>query len=86
MFYDGVKTSDLVSRAHILKHLNGRMIFGPFEKRFHESALWSGYRYVVSFILAKKIFLYLFRHGGLFYNRYLNSVDKKNIMMMMALG
>ena len=34
MFYDGVKTSDLGSRAHVLKHLHlhGRMIFGPFEK------------------------------------------------------
>ena len=34
VFYDGVKTSDLGSRAHVLKHLHlhGRMIFGPFEK------------------------------------------------------
>ena len=31
VFYDGVKTSDLGSRAHILKHLHGIMIFGPFE-------------------------------------------------------
>ena len=27
VFYDGVKTSYLRSRAHILKHLHGRMIF-----------------------------------------------------------
>ena len=26
VFYDGVKTSDLESRVHILKHLHGRMI------------------------------------------------------------
>ena len=32
LFYDGVKTSDLGSRAHFLKHLHGRIIFGPFEK------------------------------------------------------
>ena len=31
VFYDGVKTSDLGSRAHVLKHLHGRMIFGPFD-------------------------------------------------------
>ena len=31
VFYDGVKTSDLGSRAYVLKHLHGRMIFGPFE-------------------------------------------------------
>ena len=36
VFYDGVKTSDLGSRAHILKHLHGRMILVPFEKVFHE--------------------------------------------------
>ena len=33
VFYDGVKTSDLGSRDHILKHLHGRMIFGPVEKK-----------------------------------------------------
>ena len=77
VFYDGVKTSVLGSRAHILKHLHGRMIFGPFEKVYHEVTLWSGYRAVISFILAKKIFLHLFRHGDRFYNRYLKSVDKK---------
>ena len=32
VFYDGVKTSYLGSRACVLKHLHGRMIFGPFEK------------------------------------------------------
>ena len=33
VFYDGVKTSDLGSRSHILKHLHGRIIFGSFEKK-----------------------------------------------------
>ena len=33
VFYDGVKTSDLGSRAHTLKHLHVIMIFGPFEKK-----------------------------------------------------
>ena len=32
VFYDGVKTPDLGSRAHVLKYLHGRMVFGPFEK------------------------------------------------------
>ena len=86
VFYYGVKTSNLGSRAYILKHLHGRMIFCPFEKVFHEGTLWSGYRTLISFILAKQIFLHLFRHGDRFYNRYLNSVDKKNILMMMVLG
>ena len=30
VFYDGVETSDLGSVSHVLKHLNGIMIFGPF--------------------------------------------------------
>ena len=68
-FYDGVKTSDLGSRAHILKYLYGRIIFGPFENVFHEGTLWSGYRAVISFILTKQIFLHFFRHGYRFYNR-----------------
>ena len=32
VLYYVVKTSDLGSRAYILKYLHGRMIFGPFEK------------------------------------------------------
>ena len=55
MFYDGVKSSYFGSRAHILKHLHGRMIFGPFENVFHEGTLWSRYRAVISFIMTKKI-------------------------------
>ena len=30
VFYDGVKTFDLGSRAHVLNRLHGRMIFGRF--------------------------------------------------------
>ena len=60
VFYDGVKTSDLGSRARILKHLHGRMIFGLFEEVFHEGTLYSGYRAVISFILTKQIFLHFF--------------------------
>ena len=33
MFYDGVNTTYLRNRARVLKHLHGRMIFGPFEKK-----------------------------------------------------
>ena len=44
---------------------------------FHEVTLWSGYRAVISFVLTKQIFLHFYRHGNQFYDRYLNSVDKK---------
>ena len=85
LFNDGVKPSEFGSRAHTLKNLHGRMVFGPFEKVFHEGTLWIGYRAVISFILKKQIFLHFFRHGNRFYNRYLNSADKKSILMMMVL-
>ena len=39
VFYDKVKTSDLGSRAHVLKYLHGRMIFGQFEEKNHEGTL-----------------------------------------------
>ena len=51
MFYYGVKTSDLGSRFHVLEHLHGRMMFGPFEEKIHEGTLWIGHRSVIYFIL-----------------------------------
>ena len=62
------------------------MIFGPLECFSHEGTLLSGYRAVISFILTKQIFLHFFRHGDQFYNRYIDTKDKKNILMMMILG
>ena len=85
VFYDGVKSCDFGNRAHILKHSHGRVVFGPFEKVFHEGTLWSGYRSVISFILTKQIFLHFYRHANQFYDRYLNSVNRKIILMMMVL-
>ena len=38
VFYDGVKTSDLGSRAHVLKHLHERMIFFHL-KKIHKDTL-----------------------------------------------
>ena len=55
VFYDGVKISGLGSRARVLKHLHGRMIFASLEKYFHEGTLWRGPRSVISSILAKNI-------------------------------
>ena len=85
MYYDGVKTYDLGSRAHILKYLHGTMIFGPFGKKIHEGTLWSGNRGLISFILTKKIFLHLFCHGNRFFNGYINETDKNRILMMISL-
>ena len=67
VFYYGVKNSELGSRSHILKHLHGIMIFGPFENVFPEGTIWSGYRAVIFFVLTKQIFLHLFTRGCRFY-------------------
>ena len=86
VFYDGVRTSDLGSREHFLKHLHGRKIFGPFETKIHEGTLWRGHRAVIYFILAKQIFLYFCLHRDWFYKWYINTTDKKRIFIMMVLG
>ena len=85
VFYDGLKSCDFGNRAHILKHSHGRMVFGPFEKVFHEGTLWSGYRSVIYFILTKQNFLHFYRHENQFYDRYINLVNKKYALMMMVL-
>ena len=85
VFYDGVKASNFGSRYHVLKHLNGRMIFGPFEK-IHEGTLWREHRSKISFILTEIFFLHFYCHGDRFYNRYINKTDKKIILMMILLG
>ena len=77
VFYDGMKTYDFGNRSHILKNSHGRMVFGTFEKVFHEGTMWSGYRSVIYFILTKQIFLHFFRHKHYFYDRYINSANRK---------
>ena len=77
MFYYGVKTSDLESISHALKYLHGRMIFGPFERIFHEVTLWRGHRAAIFLILTKQIFLHFCPHRDWFHNRYINKIGKK---------
>ena len=80
MFYDVVGTYYLGNRDHVLKHLHERIIFGPFEKCFHEGNLWRGYRALIPFIIKKPIFLYFHNRGDRFYNIYINKTDKtKNL-------
>ena len=63
MFYDRVKSTELVNRAHVLKYLHGRKQFGPSEKRFHKGTLWREPRAIISFIPTKQIFVHLYHHG-----------------------
>ena len=85
MFHDGLKPSDLGSRSHVLKHLHGRMIFGPFEREIHEGTLFRGHITVISFIITKKN-LHLYHHRDHFYNQNIDKIDKTIILMMMVLG
>ena len=55
MFYDGVKQTDLVKRAQILKHLHGRIIMGTFERCFQKGSIWRGHIAVISFVLTRII-------------------------------
>ena len=51
LFYDKLKAPDLGSRSRGLNNLCGRMIFGPFEKFYHEGTIWRGPTAVISFII-----------------------------------
>ena len=84
VFYDGLKSTDLGSRAHILKKLHGIMIFGPLFLT-HEVNLCRGPRSVISLIITKQIFLHLYCHWDQFYNQYIDKKTKQ-ILMMMILG
>ena len=70
VFYEGVKNTDITKISHVLNHLHGRIIMGPFERFFHEVYLWRGQRAAILFTLLKNV--YFIRHGDPFYNRYIN--------------
>ena len=42
VFNDGVIIYNWLLLAHVLKHLHGRCISGPFEKVFYDGTLWRG--------------------------------------------
>ena len=73
MFCGILKQTDLGKRAHVLKHLHGRMILGPFEICFRDGYFWREHSAVISFIVTKQIIVNLFCCGDRFYNRYINS-------------
>ena len=66
VFNDRVKISDLGNRSHVLKYLHVIMVFGPFEKCFHEGTIWRVTRALISFILAKQIFAHFYHRGDWF--------------------
>ena len=87
MLYDRVKTSEMGSRAHVLKHLCGRIIFDQFEKCYREGTLWRGPRAVLSFIIKKtNICTFLSSWGSGFITYISIKQSKQSILMTMVLG
>ena len=69
-------------RSHVLKHSHGRCDIGAFDKTLHEGSIWTGNRAVLLFILHKSIFIHFVNNGTRFYDKYISSKNKKNILMM----
>ena len=86
VFNDGVKQKDLVKISHVLKHLHGRMILGPFEICFRDSYFWREHSAVISFIVTKQIIVNLFCCGDRFYNRYINSTIRNKYIYYNGTG
>ena len=70
--------------AHVLKHSHGIFVVGAFDKILYEGYIWVGPRAVLYFILHKSIFLHLVHHGINFYEKYINTNDRKYILMMVG--
>ena len=77
--------NDIGKRAHVLKHSQKKYVVGAYDNILHEGSIWTGHRNVLSFILHKSIFLHFVHHGTKFYERYINSDDIKNVLLMMGL-
>ena len=73
VFYDGIIRTYLVKRDHILKHLHGRIIMGPYERIFREGCICRGHKSVIYFILRKHFFVHFICRGDWFYNQYIKS-------------
>ena len=66
-FYDGNIMKDIGKIAHVLKHSHERCFIVYFDKNLYEGSIWTGHRYILSFILHKSIFLHFVHNGTRFY-------------------
>ena len=65
--------TDIIKRAHVIKHSRGMCVVGAFNKKFHKVSLLTVPRAVLYFILHKSIFLHVAYHGRKFYDKYITS-------------
>ena len=64
---------------HVLKHSSRRCLGGVFDKILYERSICTGPREVISFIKHKSIFLHCVYRGTKFYDKYINTNNRKNI-------
>ena len=76
-FFNGMTMNDIGKRAHVIKHSHGRCVVGAFNKILHEGYFWNGHRALIYFILHKSILLHFLHHGTNFYEKYIESSDRK---------
>ena len=59
--------NDIGKRAHVVNHSHGRCVIGSFDKILREGSIWTGHRYVLSFILHKSILIHFVHKGTRLY-------------------
>ena len=69
--------NDIGKITHVLKHSHRRCVVSVFDKNLHEGSIWTGPRVGLSFILHISIFLHFVHHGTNFYDKYINTDDRK---------
>ena len=84
VFLNGITMNDIGKKSHVLKHSHGGCVVGVLDKKLHELSIWNRPRSVLSFILHKSIFLHFVHYGTNFYEKYINTDDRTNILMMMG--
>ena len=62
-------------------HMEGVLLVS-FGKKIHKDSIWNIHRAVILYILHKLIFLNFVHNGARFYEKYISSKNKKNILMM----
>ena len=82
VFNDRVNMYDIGKRSHVLNHLHGRSVIGSFDEISHQGSIWTSHTVVLSFIFHKSIFLHFVHNGTRFYDKYISSKKKKNILAM----
>ena len=74
--------NDIEKRA--LENSHGRYVVVAFYKILHKGSIWPGPRAVLYFIIKNSIFIHFVHHCTKFYDKYINTDDRKSILMMMG--